>query len=556
MKNTNYRSSETNFWKIENGEIICLEYGTKTIAETSQYTPLGSYTSFRTYDRLGVLRLSQHLDRLEKTAQLAGYDIDLDKKALKEVLADLLATSPAGEKRIRITIDLEKVIGEIYIAMEGLHVPEPEKYEQGIVCQTAAAHRDNPKAKLSNFLSRAENIREQEKEAFDEILMVSPDGDLLEGLSSNFFGIIGDTVYTAEEGVLSGTTRDFILHLAEELQIPVVFKPVKKDEIAALDEAFISSTSRAILPIRSIDDIAMKKTVPGPVTKKLMEKFKAELSSGIESLLDAGKQANCLKSGTTLMIDSGVGGISVLALAHQRLPEENFSFYADAAFAPYGDKTPQEIRERLHAILKEYSDQPVKAILLACNTATSAAASVLRQELEIPVIGMEPALKPAVLNSEGQIVVMATALTIREEKFQKLLAQYGAGRDIVPLPCPGLMELVEKDPEGAETEAFLRKALAPYEDTMSSLVLGCTHYVFLRPLLQRMYPQVHLFDGNDGVVRHLEEILREQESLGGNGKISMSSSLKILEKRSQYHEKCVKMFAFSTQMYDSESVSK
>ena len=254
-------------------------------------------------------------------------------------------------------------------------------------------------------------------------------------------------------------------------------------------------------------------------------------------------------NGTTLMIDSGVGGISVLALAHQRLPNENFFFFADAAFAPYGDKTPAEIRDRLHAILKIHENQPIKAILLACNTATSAAAATLREELDIPVIGMEPALKPAVLSSAGQVIVMATALTIREEKFQNLLALYGAGRDIVPMPCPGLMELVEEDPEGEETEAFLRKALAPYENTMSSLVLGCTHYVFLRPLLQKMYPQAELFDGNDGVVRHLEEILRDRGTLGGNGEISMSSSLKDLSTITYYHEKCVKMYNFCTKMY-------
>ena len=254
-------------------------------------------------------------------------------------------------------------------------------------------------------------------------------------------------------------------------------------------------------------------------------------------------------NGITLMIDSGVGGISVLALAHQRLPNENFHFFADAAYAPYGDKTPEEIRERLHTILTIHKDQPIKAILLACNTATSAAAAALREELDIPVIGMEPALKPAVLSSTGQIIVMATALTIREEKFQNLLALYGAGRDIIPMPCPGLMELVEKDTAGEETEAFLRKALSPYEKTMSSLVLGCTHYVFLRPLLQKMYPQVELFDGNDGVVRHLEDILQDRNALGGNGIISMSSSFNDADARKNYHMKCESMLSFCTNMY-------
>lgn len=261
------------------------------------------------------------------------------------------------------------------------------------------------------------------------------------------------------------------------------------------------------------------------------------------------------RSGKTLMIDSGVGGISVLALAHQKLPNEDFCFYADAAYAPYGDKTPAEIRDRIHAILKKYENEDLKVVLLACNTATSATAAILRQELDIPVIGMEPALKPAVLNSEGQIIVMATALTIREEKFQKLLAQYGAGRDIIPMPCPGLMELVEKDPDGKETEAFLRNALAPYENTMASLVLGCTHYVFLRPLLQKIYPKVELFDGNSGTVRHLEGVMRERDALGGNGDISMNSSLNEMDARKSYHEKCIKMFKFCKKMYYKDADS-
>lgn len=256
----------------------------------------------------------------------------------------------------------------------------------------------------------------------------------------------------------------------------------------------------------------------------------------------------------TLMIDSGVGGLSVLALACQKLPRENFIFYADSANAPYGDKTPEEIRALLHAILEKNNHVPVKAILLACNTATSAAAAVLREELEIPVIGMEPALKPAVLNSEGQIIVMATALTIREEKFRNLLAQYGEGRDIVPLACPGLMQLVEKDPRGEETEEYLKKILEPYRSTLSSIVLGCTHYVFLRPLMQKLFPQAMLFDGNDGVVRHLEDVLRQQDALGGIGNTAVVCSYDDCHERDSYLRKCQEMLLFCDRMYSGLAV--
>ena len=276
--------TETNFWKIENGKAVALDHGTVTIQETSAYTPVGAYTSFRTYDRFGVLRLTKHLDRLEETARLAGFEVKLDRPELKRILTELIEAAEPEEKRLRVTIDLEKQQGAIYIAMEKLAVPAPELYQNGIVCLTTEAHRDNPKAKLSNFLRRAEDLRGQKSGSYDEILMFDADGYLLEGLSSNFYAVIGDTVYTAEEGVLSGTTRDFILKIAADLGIPVVFEPVNRADLGNLDESFISSTSRSILPIRTIDGIPMKQPVPGPVTKRLMDRFAEELSEGIESL--------------------------------------------------------------------------------------------------------------------------------------------------------------------------------------------------------------------------------------------------------------------------------
>ena len=255
----------------------------------------------------------------------------------------------------------------------------------------------------------------------------------------------------------------------------------------------------------------------------------------------------------TLMIDSGVGGLSVLALARLELPEENFIFFADAANAPYGDKQPEEIIGLVYDLLQDQSKHPLKAILIACNTATSAAAAELRKELPIPVIGMEPALKPAVLNTEGQVIVMATSLTIREEKFRKLLAQYGAGRDIIPLPCPGLMQIVEKDPQGKEAEEYLRQVLEPYEKTAEAVVLGCTHYVFLRPLLRKIYPEIRLFDGNEGVVRHLRDILSRSGNLGGNGELSIGCSLTAPEAGSAYLEKCSRMLSFCNSIYIEQS---
>ena len=253
----------------------------------------------------------------------------------------------------------------------------------------------------------------------------------------------------------------------------------------------------------------------------------------------------------TLMIDSGVGGLSVLALARKKMPEENFLFFADAANAPYGDKKPEEIRDLLHKIIRKTAEKNIKAILIACNTATSAAASVLREELEIPVLGVEPALKPAVLNTTGQVIVLATRLTIREEKFRNLLAQYQEGRNIVPLSCPGLMEIVEKDPEGSEAAQYLQDILAPYRDSAEAVVLGCTHYIFLRPLIAGLFPDLRVFDGNEGVTNHLIHVLESRGKAGGEGMTEIDCSFTDPGQKQQYLEKCERMLRFCDAVYSN-----
>lgn len=275
---------QNNFWKLSAGVFTPINCDVASLADTQPYTPEGAYTTFRTYDRMGVLNLTQHFNRLEETAALAGFSVHVDREKIKRFLTDWLEKSDPAEKRIRLTVDLKQNVGDIYIAMEPLNTPAPEFYQSGIVCLTAKAHRENPKAKLSRFLRIADGIRQSKEGEYQEIIMIGEDGNLLEGLSSNFYGVIGGTVYTAKEGVLSGTTRDFILRIAAEADIPIIMEPVPAARIPELDESFISSTGRSILPIRSIDGKDMKQSAPGPVTKKLMERFAAEISSGLEYL--------------------------------------------------------------------------------------------------------------------------------------------------------------------------------------------------------------------------------------------------------------------------------
>lgn len=229
------------------------------------------------------------------------------------------------------------------------------------------------------------------------------------------------------------------------------------------------------------------------------------------------------------LLDSGLGGISVLGEALRQLPNEDYVYYGDTANAPYGDKTPEEVLGLVHQAVERLIELRCKAIVIACNTATSVSAGKLRQELALPIIGMEPALKPAsMLPGEGKILVMATRVTLALPKFQALMAQYG--RDAVPVPCPGLMECVERgELEGPQVTALLRQLLGPWlSQPVKAVVLGCTHYPFLRKAIAALFPEgTPLIDGNAGSVRQLRRRLEEQNLLSDRqepGRITFLSS--------------------------------
>ena len=229
------------------------------------------------------------------------------------------------------------------------------------------------------------------------------------------------------------------------------------------------------------------------------------------------------------LLDSGLGGISVLGEALRQLPNEDYVYYGDTANAPYGDKTPEEVLGLVHQAVERLIELRCKAIVIACNTATSVSAGKLRQELDLPIVGMEPALKPAsLLPGEGKILVMATRVTLALPKFQALMAQYG--RNAVPVPCPGLMECVERgELEGPQVTALLRQLLGPWlSQPVKAVVLGCTHYPFLRKAIAALFPEgTPLIDGNAGSVRQLRRRLEEEGLLSNRqepGRVTFLSS--------------------------------
>jgi glutamate racemase len=218
------------------------------------------------------------------------------------------------------------------------------------------------------------------------------------------------------------------------------------------------------------------------------------------------------------VFDSGVGGVSVLRHLRQHMPGENFLYFGDCANAPYGCRTTQEVRAlTLAAVEMIFHAYPVKALVVACNTATAAAIGMLREKYpQRIIIGIEPALKLAADKFPGgRIGVMATQVTLREEKFHKLWERFAGGCTVHPIQAPGLVELVEAGKENSEeAEALLRGILQPYAGKLDALVLGCTHYPFAAPAIGKILGSAtELLDGGDGTARETRRRLEEADLL-------------------------------------------
>ncbi|OEC53971.1 glutamate racemase [Pseudomonas sp. ENNP23] len=218
------------------------------------------------------------------------------------------------------------------------------------------------------------------------------------------------------------------------------------------------------------------------------------------------------------VFDSGVGGLSVLREIRALLPAESLLYVADSGHVPYGEKSPEFIRERSQRIADFLLGQGAKALVLACNTATAAAVADLRaRHPHLPIVGMEPAVKPAARATRSGVVgVLATTGTLRSAKFAALLDRFAGDVKVVTQPCPGLVERIEAgDLGGPATRALLQGYVQPLlEAGCDTLILGCTHYPFLRPLLRELVPEsVSLVDTGAAVARQLQRLLQTGNAL-------------------------------------------
>ncbi len=249
----------------------------------SRTLPAGAYTTLRTFNRIQALRLQDHLERLLETAELAGAPVQIDLAVVREALRQVVQhTNAPGDLRLRLQLDLHHNLGEVYIMAEPLRTPSLAAYAAGVKIVTAAMQRQTPKAKLTRFIERSSPLRRTLAEDINEALMIDSQGRILEGLTSNFFGVLDGMVWTAEDGVLPGITRSLTLECAARSGVTVRLEALRRADIPALSEAFITSSSRAVLPVRQID--AHPLTAPGPLTEKLAAAYQETIHNQAQDI--------------------------------------------------------------------------------------------------------------------------------------------------------------------------------------------------------------------------------------------------------------------------------
>ena len=236
------------------------------------------------------------------------------------------------------------------------------------------------------------------------------------------------------------------------------------------------------------------------------------------------------KNDCIAVFDSGVGGVSVLRQLRKLMPQENYIYFGDSANAPYGSRPTEEVRAlTLAAAEKLTTEYPVKALVIACNTATAAAIRILRETYpDLIVVGIEPALKLAADHFPGgNLGVLATEVTLREEKFDRLRSRFAEKCTVYKIPAPGVARLIEAGKnDSPEMIGLLHELLGPYVGKLDALVLGCTHYPFVaRNIAAIMGPRTQLLHGGKGTARETKRRLEEADLLNeGSGSITIINS--------------------------------
>jgi len=262
---------------------INIESQFKTLDEFIMNLPAGVYSTLRTVgNKKGIFQLTYHLHRLLESFQLAGYEFIYSIYDLKLPLHEIISREKGTEVRLRIFLPFDSP-QICYLLTEELTQPSISDYQNGVKVGINRLTRDNPRAKLTSFIHRSEKIKSYCKENnLEESIMVNKKDELLEGLSSNFFAIKEGKIFTAEYDVLKGSIREILLDVIRSNNIPLVLKPIHLNDLNTIEEAFITSTSRAVLPVVQIGDVIIGEGKPGQITTFLGKKFNERLMTEAE----------------------------------------------------------------------------------------------------------------------------------------------------------------------------------------------------------------------------------------------------------------------------------
>lgn len=253
-----------------------------SLADAVQYEPRGVYTVSRTYHRTFTLELDAHLDRLEESARLKGIALTLDRAALRAALRQVIEMSGNPESRFRLTVPDEQP-DHVYIAVEPLNGVPPEVRSRGVQVRSFPTRRSNPRSKDTNWMISRVELQAQMGDDHYEGLLTGPGGEILEGLSSNFYAVKDAALHTADHGILYGISRRILLTVAQEV-LPVRKAPVTLADIPQLSEAMLTSSSRGVVPIVGIDGQTINGGTPGPITRELAARYNTWADDHLEAL--------------------------------------------------------------------------------------------------------------------------------------------------------------------------------------------------------------------------------------------------------------------------------
>lgn len=249
-----------------------------TMADASAVLPEGSYTTLRTYGGNGVVRLDRHVRRLAESLP-PSRRVPLDEGTVRAALAYVLREMAHAESRLRVTLAPPR----LFVSVEPFAPPDPVLQQTGVACMTMPIERDRPEAKDTRFLAAAHTAYSTMPAMIHEGLLTSSDGAILEGLSSNFFGILGGRLHTEDTRVLAGVTRSMVLEVAKEV-LPRGEGPIRRASVPELEEAFITSVSREVLPVVKIDATTIGSGKPGPRTVEIARRFREAAAREVERL--------------------------------------------------------------------------------------------------------------------------------------------------------------------------------------------------------------------------------------------------------------------------------